>query len=194
MSSASDSSSSASSSDGDDRKPSYGSDREPNPESIDQSLDALENQLASISMSSRSPTATLEDEEEVEEREEEEEQTVEQLTIGNGSLTGGTGVEGASDSNEDEHIEGNAESSSGVIKESHSSVWRNILEADEVERTLSPSSSGYAGERGSTSGGDDINDDDEDDNEIHEVEKDGVSGSRQQWVSGKRHPDEVSSI
>ncbi|KAK6121664.1 hypothetical protein DH2020_044591 [Rehmannia glutinosa] len=221
MSSDSNSSSSSSSSDGDDRNPNSDPNPDPNPESIDQSLDALESQLASISMSSRSPTATIDDEEVAEE---EEEQSVEQLTIGNGPLNEEIRAEEATDSVEDEHIGNNlkAEASvrngplneeiraegaiesvedehiesnlraeaSGVIKERPSSLCRNISEVDEVERPLSPSSSGYAGERGSTSGGDEINDDDEDDNEIREVENDGVLESHAQWVSGKRHLDE----
>lgn len=201
MSSHSNSSSSSSSSDRDDRNPNSDSNPEPeqepdaepntNPDLIDKSLDALENQLASISMSSRSPTATLDDEEEVEE--EEEKQSLEQPKIKNGSLSDEIGAEGATYSVEDENIESNLKAeSSGVIKESLSSVWRNISEVDEVERPLSPGSSGYAGERGSTSGGDEINDDDEHNNEIREVENDGVLGSHDQWVSGKRHPDEVS--
>ncbi|KAK6163329.1 hypothetical protein DH2020_000193 [Rehmannia glutinosa] len=221
MSSDSDSSSSSSSSDGDDRNPNSDPNPDPNPESIDQSLDALESQLASISMSSRSPTATIDDEEVAEE---EEDQSVEQVAIENGPLNEESRAEEATDSVEDEHIGNNlkAEASvrngplneeiraegtidsvedehiesnlraeaSGVIKERPSSLCRNISEVDEVERPLSPSSSGYAGERGSTSGGDEINDDDEDDNEIREVENDGVLESHAQWVSGKRHPDE----
>lgn len=195
----SNSNSASSSSDKDYRNPNSDSDPdpeletepEPEPEAnastdlIDQSLDALENQLASISMSSRSPTATLDDEEELQE-EEEDEQLLEEPIIRNGSLSEEIGAE-----NEHTEIDWKAESS-GVIKDTISSEWRNVLEVDEVGRPLSPGSSGYAGERGSTSGGDEINDDDEDNNEIREVQDDGVSGSHDRWVSGKRHPDEVS--
>ncbi|EYU18829.1 hypothetical protein ABFS82_04G194600 [Erythranthe guttata] len=187
MTSDSNSSSSDSSSGRDDRNPDSGSEPDPNPESIDQSLDAIENQLASISMASRSPTATLDDDEE-----EEEDQSAEQLTIGNGSVEEEIGVAGAIDSIEDEHIVDNNNIRAelpGVIAESPSFEWKNISEGDEVERPLSPNSSGYAGERGSTSGGDDVNDDEED-TEIRVVENDGVSGSHEQWVSGKRYPDE----
>ncbi|KAK6163319.1 hypothetical protein DH2020_000183 [Rehmannia glutinosa] len=190
MPSDSSSSSSSSSSDGDDRNPNSDPNPDPNPDSIDQSLDALESQLASISMSSRSPTATIDDEEVAEE---EEEQSVEQLTIGNGPLNEEIRAEEATDSVEDEHIGNNSNlraEASGVINTRPSSLCRNISEVDEVERPLSPSSSGYAGERGSTSGDDEIDDDDEDDNEIREVENDGVLESHAQWVSGKRHPDE----
>ncbi|KAL0460195.1 UNVERIFIED_CONTAM: Vacuolar fusion protein MON1 [Sesamum latifolium] len=194
MPSNSNSSPSSSSSDNDDRNPNSNPEPSPNPKpnanpvSIDQSLDAIENQLASISMSSRSPTATVDDEEEVGG---EEGQPVEQLKITNGSLSEEIGEEGATDSIEDEHIASSSMAeSSGVIKESPPFVWRNNLEAHEVERPLSPSSSGYAGEMGSTSGGDEIIDDDEDGNEIHEVGNDGVLGSHETWVSGKRHRDE----
>ncbi|KAL3653030.1 Vacuolar fusion protein mon1 [Castilleja foliolosa] len=189
MPSDSNSSSSSSSTAGDDRTPNPDPNPEPNQGSIDQSLDAIENQLASISISSRSP-ATIDDEELVEG---EEEQLSEQQKFGNGSLNEKTKAEGAADSIEEEHMEGdmNADEASGVIGESHSSVWRNFVEADELEQPLSPSSSGYAGERGSTSGGDEINDDDEDgDNGIRKVANNGDLGSRAQWVSGKRHPDE----
>ncbi|KAK4408952.1 Vacuolar fusion protein MON1 [Sesamum angolense] len=170
MPSNSNSSPSSSSSDNDDQNPNSNPDPSPNPKpnanpvSIDQSLDAIENQLASISMSSR---ATVDDEEEVGE---EEGQPVEQLKITNGSLSEEIGEEGATDYIEDEHIATSSMAeSSGVIKESPPFVWRNNLEAHEVERPLSPSSSGYAGEMGSTSGGDEIIDDDEDGNEIREV-------------------------
>ncbi|KAL0436428.1 UNVERIFIED_CONTAM: Vacuolar fusion protein MON1, partial [Sesamum radiatum] len=193
MPSNSNSSPSSSSSDNDDRNPNSNPEPSPNPKpnanpvSIDQSLDAIENQLASISMSSRSPTATVDDEEEVGE----EGQPVEQLKITNGSLSEEIGEEGATDSIEDEHIASSSMAeSSGVIKESPPFVWRNNLEAHEVEGPLSPSSSGYAGEMGSTSGGDEIIDDDEDGNEIREVGNDGVLGSHETWVSGKRHRDE----
>ncbi|KAL8496645.1 hypothetical protein ACS0TY_020366 [Phlomoides rotata] len=200
MSSNSNSSPASSFSDKDDRDPKSDSNPEPetlaeletgpepepnaSPDLIDQSLDALENQLASISMSSRSPTA-LDDEEEL--QEEETEQSLEEPITRNGSLSEEIGAEGSIN----EHVESNWKAeSSGVIKESVSSVWRNTSEVDEVERPLSPGSSGYAGERGSTSGGDEINDDDEDNNEIREVQNDSVPGSHDQWVSGKRHPDE----
>ncbi|CAA0811999.1 SAND family protein [Striga hermonthica] len=179
-------------SNGDDRSPNCDTspDPNPNPDSIDQSLDAIESQLASISMSSRSPTATLDDEDAVEE----EEQSQGQLTMGSGPLNEEIKTEGAAD---DKLIGSNwnaeASGSGGNDEGSSSSVWRNVLEAEELERPLSPGSSGYAGERGSTSGGDEINDDDEDDeggNEIPEVQNNEHLGYHAQWVSGKRHPDE----
>lgn len=161
-----------------------------NPHLIDQSLDALENQLASISMSSRSPTVTLDDEEE---EEVEEEESREQPKTMNGSLSEEIVAEGDADFVEDQHFESDSKAeSSGVNEENMSFMWRDVPELDEVERPLSPGSSGYAGEMGSTSGGDEIIDDDEDDSEIRGVENDGVSESNSQWVSGKRHADEVS--
>ncbi|GER57722.1 vacuolar fusion protein mon1 [Striga asiatica] len=185
-------SSSSSSANGDDRSPNSDTspDPNPNPDSIDQSLDAIESQLASISMSSRSPTATLNDEDAVEE----EEQSQGEPTMGHGPLNEEIKTEGAAD---DKLIESNwnaeASGSGGIDEGSSSSVWRNVLEAEELERPLSPSSSGYAGEMGSTSGDDEKNDDDEDDeggNEIPKVQNNGHLGSHAQWVSGKRHPDE----
>lgn len=162
-----------------------------NPDLIDQSLDALENQLASISMSSRSPTATFEDEEEM--LEEAEVESQEQPNTVNGSLSDEIGGDGDANFVEDHHFESDSKAeSSGVNEENVSHVWRNVPEVDEVERPLSPGSSGYAGEMGSTSGGDEIIDDDEDNSEIRAEENDGAAGNHTQWVSGKRHADEVS--
>ncbi|XP_047941805.1 vacuolar fusion protein MON1 homolog [Salvia hispanica] len=156
-----------------------------NPHLIDQSLDALENQLASISMSSRSPTATIEGEEE------EDVESREQPRSINGSLSEEIGAGGDADSVEGRHFESDSKAdSSGVNVENVSFMWLDAPEVDEVERPLSPGSSGYAGEMGSTSGGDEIVDDDEDDSDIRVVENDGVSGSNNQSVSGKRHADE----
>ncbi|XP_041994956.1 vacuolar fusion protein MON1 homolog [Salvia splendens] len=161
-----------------------------NPHLIDQSLDALENQLASISMSSRSPTATIEGEEE-EELEEDVESREQPKSI-NGSLSEEIGAGGDADYVEGRHFESDSKAeSSGVNGEKNTSfMWLDAPEVDEVERPLSPGSSGYAGEMGSTSGGDEIVDDDEDDSNIRVVENDGVSGSNNQSVSGKRHADE----
>ncbi|KAK4483404.1 hypothetical protein RD792_010590, partial [Penstemon davidsonii] len=144
-------------------------DQNPN-SNIDQSLDAIENQLASISMSSHPPTTTSLDEDVVDEENEEEKL----VSIVNGSLNEEiVAAQAKVDSIEHEqHIESNCKPESS----SSSFAWRDTTEA---EPPLSPSSSGYAGERGSTSGGDD--------DEIGEVENDGVL---EQWVSGKRHPDE----
>ncbi|CAA0834069.1 SAND family protein [Striga hermonthica] len=139
-------------------------------------------------MSSRSPTATLDDEDAVEEEVKEARLEL-QHRVGNGPLNEDISTEGSA---KDELTESNWKAeASGENDESPSySVWRNVSEAEELERPLSPSSSGYAGERGSTSGGCEINDDDEDSNEILEVQSGGDLGSHAQWVSGKRHPHE----
>ncbi|XP_073137429.1 vacuolar fusion protein MON1 homolog [Henckelia pumila] len=177
----------------DHQNPDSSSDQDRNPDSIDQSLDALENQLASISISSNPPSMTLEDDDE-EEEDEKVEEPVERVNVWNGSLNGEIRGNEVEDEIEEKQIGGRSMAeTSGAIKESSSLVWRNISEGEEAELPLSPSSSGYAGERGSTSGGDEINDDDDDDgdaNENHEVKNDGVVGSQGQFISGKRHPDE----
>ncbi|KZV35168.1 hypothetical protein F511_06874 [Dorcoceras hygrometricum] len=168
-----------------------GREEDPNPDSIDQSLDALENQLASISISSNPPSVTPEDEEE-EVEDEKVEEPVERINFPNGSFTGESRGNEVEDEIEGKQIGGSSMAeTSGAIKESSSLVWRNISEGEEAELPLSPSSSGYAGEMGSTSGGDEINDDDDgDENEIREVKNDGGVGSPGPFISGKRHPDE----
>lgn len=75
-------------------------------------------------------------------------------------------------------------------------VWHRTISELEVDGPASPSSSGYAGERGTTSSSssgsviDEIVDD-----EIREVTNnasdDGVLDSEAAWVPGKRHADEV---
>ncbi|KAL3530569.1 hypothetical protein ACH5RR_009891 [Cinchona calisaya] len=97
----------------------------PNPPSIDQSLDAIENQLSSISMFQ--PDSLSEPRMESEE-------------LVNGSF---------------DEIEELPAKPAGVeeeekLKASSSRVWTNASEMEEVESPSSPSSSGYAGERGSS--------------------------------------------
>lgn len=81
-------------------------------------------------------------------------------------------------------------------------VWRRVNSEVDVDRPSSPSSSGYAGERGSSSGGascgsgiEEIGEDricDEAGNGRGEF-FDGASDSQAPpWVPGKRHVDEVS--
>lgn len=65
-------------------------------------------------------------------------------------------------------------------------MWRSNSEG-EGEAQGSPSSSGYAGERGSSSGGSGIG---EEEDEIEEVRSDAVSDSQAAWMPGKRHVDE----
>ncbi|KAI3461431.1 hypothetical protein Pfo_018094 [Paulownia fortunei] len=162
-------SSSSGSSDSDDQNRNSNPRPNLNTDSLDQSLDALQNQLASVSLSSRQRQTTASDDKEVEK---EEELSVEQLTITNGPLNEEIGTEGAVDSIEDELKSNGKAESSGVIKESSSYEWT----------VLSPSSSGCAGERGSTTGGDETKGGVEGKNVIHaEVGNDGVSGSQEQW-------------
>lgn len=81
-------------------------------------------------------------------------------------------------------------------------VWGRTNSEVEVDAPASPSSSGYAGERGSSgaSSGDLEIDEvvDDDDEEIQEVRSDdavdGVLDSQASWVPGKRHIDEVFRV
>ncbi|XP_027086171.1 vacuolar fusion protein MON1 homolog isoform X2 [Coffea eugenioides] len=146
----------------------------PNPPSIDQSLDAIENQLASIS--TFQPGSLLEPESEFGVNDDE---IREELV--NGSI------------NEIEELPGNSEEK---LKVSSSRVWANVSEMEEGAAPSSPSSSGYAGERGSsaTSGVEEDGNDDYNDDEIVEVRSngdfDGVAHSPAPWTPGKRHGDE----
>lgn len=168
----SDSNSSSSSDESTDKNP------KPN-SSIDQSLDAIEGQLSSISMNHHQggvkevPNGSV-----VVEGNNHEEKTVRLV--------------GESSSEVEEVVEEEREGSSlrGRV------LWRNNSEL-EVEGPGSPSSSGYAGGRGSSSatsvsGIEEIGAE----NEIREVKRDdsfdGVMDSQAQWVPGKRHVDEVS--
>ncbi|KAK3442303.1 hypothetical protein EUGRSUZ_B02502 [Eucalyptus grandis] len=66
-------------------------------------------------------------------------------------------------------------------------MWRSNSEG-EGEAQGSPSSSGYAGERGSSSGGSGIGEEEgEEEDEIEEVRSDAVSDSQAAWMPGKRH-------
>ncbi|EPS59711.1 hypothetical protein M569_15094, partial [Genlisea aurea] len=170
-------------SDVDDRNPDSEPDPECKPDSIDLSLDAIEYQLASISMSSLS--ATYEDGAEMEERD--DELPAEQPAAVNGLA----GEEIALQQRGVSHPVDEATADVDFkTKESSSAAWRGNFDADEVEQRSNPSSSGYAAERGSTSGGDEIIDDDDHSNEIREVDMDGIFGSQEQSISGKRHGDE----
>lgn len=88
------------------------------------------------------------------------------------------------------------ENSEEKLKASSSSVWTNVSETEEGAAPSSPSSSGYAGERGSsaTSGVEEYGNDNYNDDEIVEVrgngDFDGVTHSQPPWTSGKRHGDE----
>ncbi|XP_059303626.1 vacuolar fusion protein MON1 homolog [Lycium ferocissimum] len=143
----------------DDWKPNVG----PSNNSIDQSLDAIENQLSSISVGQ----SEYESESDLDTKE-------------------------ASSSKQDEFANGNsgADNSNGV--EDLSSVWRN--KSEEMEAPASPSSSGYAAERGSSNASSRASGIEEVDGEIIEIGNsdayEGVSDSQVQWIPGKRHGNE----
>ncbi|RAL40195.1 hypothetical protein DM860_008335 [Cuscuta australis] len=156
--------------------------RNPNltPNSIDQSLDAIENQLASISMSQ----SELDLETELDFGAHEKSQLKE---VRNGSYKQETTDSGA----EEETALRNAHAEASSSREGSAFIWRSNSEVDETEALPSPSSSAYAGERGSSgssSRGSGIGD------EIHEVgnhdSADGVSECNAQRAPGKRHGDE----
>ncbi|CAI9768523.1 unnamed protein product [Fraxinus pennsylvanica] len=127
--------SSDSGSDNDDRNPN--AILTPNTGSMDLSLDAIKNQLESISITSQVEMRSFDQEEE-------------QLMFTNGLLNEESGSKVVDEfEGELSNSDFTAESSSRVIMSS-SSVWKyDTLEAEEVEAPFSPSSSGYAGERGS---------------------------------------------
>ncbi|PSR89966.1 Vacuolar fusion protein MON1 A like [Actinidia chinensis var. chinensis] len=148
---------------------------DPNPNStlIDQNLDAIEDQLASIVLAQPNDIEDSSSEQEVfkdapngslldEDNQQE---------IGGGEIVG-------------DEVE--------VVSSSIGVVWRSS--ELEVDQPSSPSSSGYAGERGSSgatsaseieeAGGDRIREVGRDDS------FDGVSDSQAPWVPGKRHADE----
>ncbi|KAL2471214.1 SAND family protein [Abeliophyllum distichum] len=158
-----------------------------NPDSIDLSLDAIENQLVSISMSSHPETAPFDLEEELSE-------PTEQLTTMVAQMNGEIGEEVVGDEIEEEEDKSTMKAeTSRLLKESSSEVWRN---SSEEEEAMSPSSSGYAGERGSggdaATVGNEIDDDDDDDveDEIDEAWNYGVSESQEQWAPRIRNLDE----
>lgn len=191
MPSHSNSSSSSSPSD-DDKNPSPhpNPNPNPNPHSIDQSLDAIENQLAAISMVQ--PDSLLEPEPESESESGVNHEIREELV--NGSLMEIEELPAKSAMVEEEVEEGEEEKEE-KLKPSSSRVWTNVSEMEEGEVPSSPSSSGYAGGRGSsaTSG---VEEEDGNDDEIVQVRNngdfDGVADSQAPWTPGKRHGDEVS--
>ncbi|KAL2541106.1 SAND family protein [Abeliophyllum distichum] len=165
-----------SSSDNDDQNPN--AIPSPNSDSMDLSLDAIENQLESISMTSQAETRSSNQEEE-------------QLTIANGLLNEESRSEVVDEFEEElSNSNSKAELSSEVIMSS-SSVWRyNNLEAEEAEAPSSPSSSGYAGERGSSNGTTSVADEDINDDSIRESGNPGGSSSQEQWVPRERDLNE----
>ncbi|KAK3023111.1 hypothetical protein RJ639_042700 [Escallonia herrerae] len=170
------SSSSSSSDDSTDRNPN------PDPSSIDESLNTIEDQLTSISLSQ--PEIFVDASTSIKEPAAKE-------------------ANGPSDEKnfEENRSDSVAElSSSGVevvVEEvggssSRGGMWRNNSEL-EVDGSASPSSSGYAGERGtstatSASGIEEVGRNDERNGNSF----DGVMDPEAQWTPGKRHTDEVS--
>ncbi|XP_075112770.1 vacuolar fusion protein MON1 homolog isoform X1 [Nicotiana tabacum] len=154
-----------------DRKPKIG----PSSNSIDQSLDAIENQLSSISVSQPESEPEFDDANDA--------SPSNQDKLANGSLNENPGAEELSRSN--------------VVEDFSSSslMWRN--NSEEMEAPSSPSSSGYAGERGSSNASSRASGIEEEvDGEILEIGNsdsfDGVSDTQVQWLPGKRHSSEVS--
>ncbi|XP_075112771.1 vacuolar fusion protein MON1 homolog isoform X2 [Nicotiana tabacum] len=152
-----------------DRKPKIG----PSSNSIDQSLDAIENQLSSISVSQPESEPEFDDANDA--------SPSNQDKLANGSLNENPGAEELSRSN--------------VVEDFSSSslMWRN--NSEEMEAPSSPSSSGYAGERGSSNASSRASGIEEEvDGEILEIGNsdsfDGVSDTQVQWLPGKRHSSE----
>ncbi|XP_009798422.1 vacuolar fusion protein MON1 homolog isoform X2 [Nicotiana sylvestris] len=152
-----------------DRKPKIG----PSSNSIDQSLDAIENQLSSISVSQPESEPEFDDANDA--------SPSNQDKLANGSLNENPGAEELPRSN--------------VVEDFSSSslMWRN--NSEEMEAPSSPSSSGYAGERGSSNASSRASGIEEEvDGEILEIGNsdsfDGVSDSQVQWLPGKRHSSE----
>lgn len=160
--------------------------------SIDQSLDAIENQLAAISTSQPESLSLAEPGAEIVPGITGESVSFDHEGLMNGSSEEEPGLEKDS---------GGVESSSSrteeeKLKVSSSREWMSGENGEELEREpQTPSSSGYAGERGSSSSTSGIesrvNDDDV---EIREVPNngnfDGFSDSQPPWLPGKRHGDE----
>ncbi|CAH9114880.1 unnamed protein product [Cuscuta europaea] len=149
------------------------------PNSIDQSLDAIENQLASISMLQPEPDPVTEFDSESE--------AARLKELRNGSYN--HEIKDGDDNEETVSVTSLTEASSP--RAGGTLIWRSNSEVDETEALPSPSSSAYAGERGSSgssSRGSGIGD------EIHEVRNDecadGVSESSAQWAPRNRHGDE----
>lgn len=160
-------------------------DPEPNPNStpnsIDQSLDAIENQLASISMAQ----SELDSKTQLDFGAYENSQLND---VRNGSCNQELTDAGVV---EEETVLPNSLAEASSSRAGSSLIWRSNSEVDEADVLPSPSSSAYAGERGSSgssSRSSGIGD------EIHEIGDDGsangVSVRNAQWAPGKRHEDE----
>lgn len=155
--------------------------------SIDHSLDAIETQLTSIALNQ--PQDSLIESESESEAEAEANSSTDEVPV----------LEIANVSLKEEiitvpkvEIEGEESRERNLIPESSNNSER------EMDGLSSPSSSGYAGERGSSSGATSASGTDE----VPDAQDNGASSSvdgmldstlqQPQWVPGKRHVDEVS--
>ena len=156
-------------------------DQNPNPTPTAKPLDSIQDHLASIALTEPNGDADSSSDQEPE-----------------------AGVSNGSFSEEIQEVVQNnlAAVSEAVVEEvsesfDHGVVWRENSE-HEADAPSSPSSSGYAGERGSSSATSESGIGERGEDEISEVGNDdsvdGVSDLQQSWVPGKRHVDEVSSV
>ncbi|KAI3826493.1 hypothetical protein L1987_00541 [Smallanthus sonchifolius] len=175
---ASDSSSRSPSSDEEEESAGQKPNSDVNTNSIDNSLDAIENQLSSISLNT----------------------SIDERTVTSADYN----HEPVSEINNDSLTETVSETRIVSIGESSSSrrsgLWTNNLEVEvqaEVDGALSsPSSSGYAGERGSSgsvtsaSGTDVIREVRDNGSSVGDDGVNSLDSSQAQWIRGKRHADE----
>ncbi|CAL5352803.1 hypothetical protein CsSME_00040740 [Camellia sinensis var. sinensis] len=164
----------------------------PNSTSIDQSLDAIEDQLASIALTQ--PNGVAADDESSEQevfKDAPNGLPLDEDSNQQESKGGEIGEEGFGNSVpepssvEFEVVEEVRESSSSGVF-----AWRRTNSELEVERQESPSSSGYAGERGSSSSTSVSEIEEVGEDQICEVGKDDSVDGGSDWVPGKRHLDE----
>lgn len=157
--------------------------------SIDHSLDAIETQLTSIALNQPQDSLIESESESESEAEAEANSSTDEVPV----------LEIANVSLKEEiitvpevEIEGEESRERNLISESSNNSER------EMDGLSSPSSSGYAGERGSSSGATSASGTDE----VPDAQDNGASSSvdgmldstlqQPQWVPGKRHVDEVS--
>lgn len=163
----------------DDRKPKVG----PSTNSIDQSLDAIENQLSSISVGQSEYESEFDSDLDTKEALPSNPDKLNELA--NGLLNQDSGAHNSEEL-----------SRSNVLEDISSSTVVRRNNSEEMEAPASPSSSGYAGERGSSNASSRDNGIEEVDGEILEIGNgdsfDRGSNSQVQWLPGKRHGNEVS--
>lgn len=161
----------------DDRKPKVG----PSTNSIDQSLDAIENQLSSISVGQSEYESEFDSDLDTKEALPSNQDKLNELA--NGLLNQDSGAHNSEEL-----------SRSNVLEDISSSTVVRRNNSEEMEAPASPSSSGYAGERGSSNASSRDNGIEEVDGEILEIGNgdsfDRGSNSQVQWLPGKRHGNE----